>query len=71
MSTPAWKRHLNRNVKQMHPDAARALYESLAADRSICGPSAQYVRERLTGGYYSQAISVEVYRALYKRAATQ
>jgi len=68
MTTPAWKRHLNRNVKQMHPDYAQRLYDSLSADRSICGPTAQFIREHLTGGYYCQAISIEVYRALYKRA---
>ena len=68
--TTAWRKTLNRNVKQMHPDYARRVYESLSKDNSITGPTARWVREHLTGGYYSQAISAEVYRALYKRANT-
>lgn len=66
--TTAWRKTLNRNVKQMHPDYARLVYNSLRCDLSITGPVANWVREHLTGGYYSQAISIEVYKALYKRA---
>lgn len=63
-----WRRALHRNVQQMTPDDAKRLYESLARERSICGPAADEVRQRLTGGLYSQSLSADVYRALGARA---
>lgn len=63
-----WRRALHRNVKQMTPDDAKRLYESLARERSTCGPAADEVRQRLTGGVYSQSLSADVYRALWARA---